>query len=211
VEDVAAGLLLRVEVGWWDEFGDAVVHSHGPFGVVHGAMVARAQQDQVVAALLVVPVSLCALTKDFPYLATRSIRQIQLVLLNKMGRACGALSAEDALRASIERFGVLVPITVDQHGNVLDGHHRKRIAEQLGVPFDRLKRWCDDDDERREIARTLNADRRQLSEEQRKAVAIQLRKDGHSIRAIAGALDVPHPTIQRDTAGVSPDTPGGRA
>ena len=101
---------------------------------------------------------------------------------------------EDALRASIERFGVLVPITVDQHGEVLDGHHRKRIAEELKAPYDRLVRVCETDEERLEIARTLNADRRQLTEEQRRAVAVDLRRDGHSERAIAGALGVSQPT-----------------
>lgn len=73
---------------------------------------------------------------------------------------------EDALRASIERFGVLVPVTVDQGGTMLDGHHRARIADELGVPYDRLVRHCADDDERREVARTLNTARRHLSGEQ---------------------------------------------
>ena len=42
---------------------------------------------------------------------------------------------ESALRASIERFGVLVPVVRDQHGNVLDGHQRVRIADELGVKY----------------------------------------------------------------------------
>lgn len=113
---------------------------------------------------------------------------------------------EDALRASIQRFGVLVPITVDQHGQVLDGYHRRRIAEELRVPYDRLVRSCSDDEERREIARTLNADRRQMTEEQRREVAASLRAEGHSLRAIAGATGSSLGTIQRDLAIVSPDT-----
>lgn len=40
---------------------------------------------------------------------------------------------EAALRASIYRFGVLVPIAKDQHGNILDGHQRARLADELGV------------------------------------------------------------------------------
>lgn len=105
---------------------------------------------------------------------------------------------EDALTASIKRFGVLVPVTVDQNGTMLDGHHRARIAELLGVKYDRLVRHCADDDERREIARTLNADRRQLTEEQRRAVVVELRQAGHSLRAIAGALGTSEPTVRRD-------------
>lgn len=115
---------------------------------------------------------------------------------------------EEALRASIRRFGVLVPITVDQNGHVLDGNHRKEIAEQEGIPYDRLKRWCDTEEERREIARTLNADRRQLTEEQRRAVVEALAAETVSVRgeqvakhtpnAIASALGVALDTVQRD-------------
>lgn len=104
---------------------------------------------------------------------------------------------EDALRASIERFGVLVPVSVDQDGNILDGHHRKRIAETLKVPYDRLVRVCADDDERREIAHTLNADRRQLTEDQRRTVAAELFAAGHSERAVAGVIDVSAATAHR--------------
>src|SRR4051812_39932626 len=42
-------------------------------------------------------------------------------------------ATEAALRASIERFGVLVPVTFDQRGRILDGHHRWRMAAELGV------------------------------------------------------------------------------
>lgn len=114
---------------------------------------------------------------------------------------------EDALRASIQRFGVLVPITVDQHGTVLDGHHRKRIADELKVPYDRLVRVCESDEERQEIARTLNADRRQLSEEQRRQVVVELRQRGHSERAIAGALGVNQSTVHRDIQKAEIDAP----
>jgi ParB-like chromosome segregation protein Spo0J len=39
------------------------------------------------------------------------------------------------LRASIERFGVLVPIVVDLEGNILDGHHRLAICTELKVQY----------------------------------------------------------------------------
>ncbi|MGH9187583.1 MAG: ParB N-terminal domain-containing protein [Acidimicrobiales bacterium] len=38
---------------------------------------------------------------------------------------------EAALRASIERFGVLVPVVKDAAGDIIDGHHRQRIADEL--------------------------------------------------------------------------------
>lgn len=111
---------------------------------------------------------------------------------------------EDALRESIRRFGVLVPVTVDQDGAMLDGHHRARIATDLGVPYDRLVHHCADDDERREIARTLNSDRRQLTSEQRQSVVVALAEAGHSNRAIAGALGVGETTVRRDLS-TAPD------
>lgn len=105
---------------------------------------------------------------------------------------------EDALRESIRRFGVLVPVTVDQDGAMLDGHHRARIATDLRVPFDRIVHVCADDDERREIARTLNSDRRQLTADQRQQVVVALTEAGHAPAAIAGALGVSDDTVRRD-------------
>jgi hypothetical protein len=113
---------------------------------------------------------------------------------------------EAALRESIARFGVLVPVFVDQDGGMLDGHHRARIADELGAPYERIVLTCADAAERREIARTLNADRRQLTEEQRRAVAVALRPE-HSLRAIGGALGVSATQVQRDLAGVTDVTP----
>lgn len=105
---------------------------------------------------------------------------------------------EAALRASIERFGVLVPALQDQEGHLLDGHHRTRIAEELGVPCPMTTVTVRQDADRLEIVRSVNADRRQLTEEQRQEVALVLRREGHSERAIAGALGVPKTTIHRD-------------
>ncbi len=49
-------------------------------------------------------------------------------------------AVEAALRASIDRFGVLVPVAKDQHGNITDGHHRVRIADELGIEYP--INWC---------------------------------------------------------------------
>ncbi|MDG4784330.1 DUF4326 domain-containing protein [Micromonospora sp. WMMD1102] len=72
----------------------------------------------------------------------------------------------DALRASIERFGVLVPVVRDQHGNTIDGHHRARIADELGVEYRVDVVQVADEDEAREVARHLNSRRRHLTGEQ---------------------------------------------
>lgn len=66
---------------------------------------------------------------------------------------------------------------------------------------------------RREIAATLNTDRRQLTAEQRREIVATLREQGHSLRAIAGAVGVSHPTVIDDLAGgkdLPPDEVTGR-
>lgn len=117
---------------------------------------------------------------------------------------------EDALRESIKRFGVLVPVVKDQHGRTIDGHHRARIAdeERIGYRVDVVT--VEDDDQAREIARTLNADRRQLTPEKRQEVAAALIEKGHSYRAIAGALGVSHVTVRRDVSAVTDVTASER-
>lgn len=107
-------------------------------------------------------------------------------------------ATEAALRSSIGRWGVLVPIVKDQHGNIIDGHHRSRIADELGVEFRVDVRDVADDDEAQAIARTLNTDRRHLDAEMRRPMAFDLRQEGHSTRAIAKALGVGQTQVRRD-------------
>lgn len=107
-------------------------------------------------------------------------------------------ATEAALRASIERFGVLVPVAKTQHGDILDGHQRSRIARELGVDFRVDVHVVADEVEAREIARTLNADRRMLTREQRLEVVKVLREEGHSLRAIAGAVGVSDAQVHHD-------------
>lgn len=118
---------------------------------------------------------------------------------------------EAALRLSIERFGVIQPITVDQHGRTLDGHNRRRLAQELGVPCPEITRDVADDDEARAIAITLNTDRRHWDAAQRRAIAVELRSQGHSFRAIGGALGVDAKTIRKDTSGGDRSPPADRS
>jgi ParB-like chromosome segregation protein Spo0J/SAM-dependent methyltransferase len=107
-------------------------------------------------------------------------------------------ATEAALRSSIQKHGVLVPVAHDQHGRILDGYHRSRIADELGVPYEVIVHEIRDDDHGRELARTLNAIRRHLDPDQRRALVAELRTAGHSLRAIGGALGVSHPTVLAD-------------
>jgi ParB-like chromosome segregation protein Spo0J len=107
-------------------------------------------------------------------------------------------ATESALRESIRRFGVLVPVVRDQHGRTLDGHHRSRIADEESVKYRVDLVTVTDDEEAREIAVTLNADRRQMDAEQRREVHVALARTGHSERAIAGATGFSKATVRRD-------------
>lgn len=117
-------------------------------------------------------------------------------------------AVESALRASIRRFGVIVPVVKDQHGRTIDGHHRSRIAEEEGVKYRVDTVDVADEDQAREMARSLNADRRHLTEQQRREVVALLAAETvaigreevarHSPEAIAAALRVSRKTVRDD-------------
>lgn len=109
-------------------------------------------------------------------------------------------AVEQALRESIARFGVLIPVVYDQHDRLLDGHNRKRIADELEVdcPFHIVH--VADDQQAEEIVKTINLDRRHFGLEQRREIVVALRASGHSLRAIAGVVGVDDKTVRNDLA-----------
>lgn len=115
-------------------------------------------------------------------------------------------ATEAALRASISRWGVIVPVIVDMDGNILDGHHRSRIATELGMKYPTNRIQVNSHEMGEEIARTLNTDRRHLTVEQRQQLVVDLRAQGFSTRAIAGAVGVGSTTVHRDLASVPDGT-----
>jgi transposase-like protein len=112
-------------------------------------------------------------------------------------------ATERALGKSIRCFGVILPIVRDQHGRILDGYHRARIAKQLGIDPPEIVMPVENDDDARAISETLNNDRRHLDPEQRREVVSALRADGHSLRAIAGAVKVSKDTVAKDVRQLS--------
>lgn len=117
---------------------------------------------------------------------------------------------ENALRASIKKFGVVVPIVVDRRGRIIDGHHRARLAKELNLTCPQVVRNLRDDDDANALAYSLNADRRHMTREDRIDVVTHLREQGYSLRAIAGAVGVSAKTVFGDltkAAGVTPVTP----
>lgn len=103
-----------------------------------------------------------------------------------------------ALRASIKRHGVLVPVVVDQNNRVIDGHHRQHIADELGIGYPTDKLAVRDDDHALELAGQLNLTRRHLSADQRRGLAADLRTEGHSLRAIGRALGASKSQVLND-------------
>ena len=109
----------------------------------------------------------------------------------------------EALKADIAEHGVVVPVEVDEHGDLLDGHHRVRAwselrAEGVKVPdYPRVVRAGLSDAEKRQLVRALNLARRHLSAEGRRAlIADAIRDDpGASDRRVAVALGVSPTTV----------------
>lgn len=81
------------------------------------------------------------------------------------------------LRADIVERGIMVPIEVDEDGAILDGHHRQRIATELGLTCPRVVRCGLPEHEKRLHAVALNAARRQLTDAQKTFVGMQIEPD----------------------------------
>lgn len=92
-----------------------------------------------------------------------------------------------ALREDIAEHGVLVPVTVDQHGRIIDGHNRSMIADELGITYPTITVQVADDDAAMDLAVTLNGARRHLNQEQKRALIEHelIRRPGDSDRAIS--------------------------
>lgn len=108
-----------------------------------------------------------------------------------------------ALKADVALHGILVAVELDEHGELLDGHHRIRAwhelrAEGIRVPdFPRVIRAGMTEPEKRAHVRAVNLVRRHLNAAQRRAIiADALRDDAsQSDRQVAAQLGVSHPTV----------------
>ncbi len=77
------------------------------------------------------------------------------------------------LERSILDNGVMVPIIVDEHDVVIDGHHRQKIAKHHNLPLPTETRAGFTDAEKRSLALELNIARRHLTREQRRALVAE--------------------------------------
>lgn len=103
-----------------------------------------------------------------------------------------------ALRDDIAAHGVRVPVDVDQHGRILDGHHRARVCAELGIEVPTRVVEVADDAAAREHAYATNTARRHLTRDQRRSVVVR------SLLADPGLSDRAHAA----RCGVSPTTVG---
>lgn len=105
-----------------------------------------------------------------------------------------------ALKDDIARRGVMVSVEYDEEGNVLDGHHRIRACQELGITdWPRVIRSGLSEDAKTEHILALNLDRRHLSREQRRELVVKLRGQGWSYPRIADKVGVSVGTAYGDS------------
>ena len=112
-----------------------------------------------------------------------------------------------ALRDDIALRGVMVPVEIDDDLNILDGHHRVMICEELGIDYPVITRKDMSEDEKIEHVLSLNLNRRHLNDGQMKELISELRIKGYSIRKIADMTAIPQTTVYRKLQGVPNGTP----
>ena len=74
------------------------------------------------------------------------------------------------LETSIKEHGIQVPILIDEDGVVIDGHHRQKIAQELGIRCPKRQVIDKTESEKRTLALSLNVHRRHLTREQKRAL-----------------------------------------
>jgi ParB-like chromosome segregation protein Spo0J len=109
-----------------------------------------------------------------------------------------------ALREDIAERGMDYPILVDENDTILDGHHRYEAARSFipVVPYEVRVRAGLTDQQKRALARAVNAYRRHLTTDQRREVLVKLHAEGYSTRMIADMAEVPHGTVKDDLSPV---------
>jgi ParB-like chromosome segregation protein Spo0J len=113
----------------------------------------------------------------------------------------------EALRESVAAVGVLQPVVVDEHGTIIDGHHRAQVCAELGIEYPTAVVPGLSEPQKLEMALTLNLGRRHLTPAQKRSLVERLRAAGCSVRWISDQTGIPRSTVQRYSAGVPGGTP----
>ena len=101
-----------------------------------------------------------------------------------------------ALFDDIASGGVKVPIDIDEHGEILDGHHRKRVCDELGIECPtRIVEIPDS--AKADYALTVNLARRHLDRMQRRQLVVNSLKLDYRLgdRVHARRCGVDHKTV----------------
>lgn len=109
-------------------------------------------------------------------------------------------SEYESLKASIAEKGVIVPIVFDEDGNVIEGHHRLQVCEELGIEdFPYETREGLSEEEKVLLAYQLNTNRRHLTPDQMQSLVADVlhRFPQKSNREIARLLGISHPTVAK--------------
>lgn len=109
----------------------------------------------------------------------------------------------DALRDNIAEYGIENPILIDEHGEIIDGHHRWRISQELNIECPYVVIEGLTVDEKRDRALTLNMLRRNLSLTQKRKIAGDVlladpSRSNNSIAKLVGMSDVTIGAIRRE-------------
>lgn len=112
-----------------------------------------------------------------------------------------------ALKDNIATFGVLHPVVVDEDGNIIDGHHRVRACDELGIDYPKTILPGLTEQQKLEQSLSFNLARRHLTPEQKQALVADLRERGLSIRVISEQTGIPKSTVHRYASAVPDGTP----
>jgi ParB-like chromosome segregation protein Spo0J len=112
----------------------------------------------------------------------------------------------ERLKADIDKHGVQTPIIITSAGIVVDGHHRLEIAQDLNIPVKHVPFEETSVKDPAALAVSLNACRRQLSDDELTAYVHEAVAAGKSVRTIAKAAGVSKSAVARKakTAPVKP-------
>jgi ParB-like chromosome segregation protein Spo0J len=108
-----------------------------------------------------------------------------------------SLDEYEALRESIREKGVIEPVVTDEEGNVIDGHHRVKACEELGIKYPTRVIAGFSEEQKQDLSVELNMHRRHLTKEQKKELAINLRDQGWKNARISKVIGVDRSTIGR--------------
>jgi ParB-like chromosome segregation protein Spo0J len=107
------------------------------------------------------------------------------------------LEEYEALRESIRENGVIEPVIVDEKGAIIDGHHRVKACEELGIEYPTRALHDLSEEQKQDLSLELNLTGRDLTKDQKKEVAVSLFEQGWTQERIALRMKINQSTVSR--------------